>query len=49
VAWPRLVYDGDRLVAFVMAGFDPASGSRFMRCGIWAQRQGGGARLGALV
>ena len=26
-AWPRLVYDGDRLVAFVMAFFDVRFGS----------------------
>lgn len=25
VAWPRLVYDDDRLVAFVMEGFDPGN------------------------
>jgi diamine N-acetyltransferase len=25
VAWPRLVYDDDRLVAFVMGGFDPGN------------------------
>jgi diamine N-acetyltransferase len=34
-AWPRLVYDGDRPVAFVMAGFDPDSPIDFFRCGIW--------------
>jgi diamine N-acetyltransferase len=34
-AWPRLVYDGDQLVAFVMAGFDPDSPIDFFRCGIW--------------
>lgn len=35
VAWPRLVYDGDRLVAFVMGAFDPGNGTWFFRCGIW--------------
>lgn len=35
VAWPRLVYDEDRLVAFVMGGFDPGNSTWFFRCGIW--------------
>jgi len=34
-AWPRLLYDGDELVAFVMGGFDPDSPVDFFRCGIW--------------
>ncbi|ONI86026.1 GNAT family N-acetyltransferase [Saccharothrix sp. ALI-22-I] len=34
-AWPRLVYDGERLVGFIMGGFDPASPVDFFRCGIW--------------
>jgi diamine N-acetyltransferase len=34
-AWPRLVYDGDQLVAFVMGGFDPDAPVDFFRCGIW--------------
>ncbi|QSB17379.1 GNAT family N-acetyltransferase [Natronosporangium hydrolyticum] len=34
-AWPRLLYDGQQLVAFVMAGFDPDSPLDFFRCGIW--------------
>lgn len=34
-AWPRLIYDGSQLVAFVMAGFDPDSPIDFFRCGIW--------------
>jgi diamine N-acetyltransferase len=47
VAWPRLVYDGDRLVAFVMAGFDPDGSLDFFRAGIWrlnvaAEHQGRG-------
>ncbi|HEY8472245.1 MAG TPA: GNAT family N-acetyltransferase [Natronosporangium sp.] len=46
-AWPRLVYDGDQLVAFVMAGFDPESPVDFFRCGVWrlnvaAEHQGKG-------
>lgn len=47
VAWPRLVYDGDELVGFVMGGFDPDSPIPFFRCGIWrlniaAEQQGKG-------
>lgn len=34
-AWPRLVYHGDQLVAFVMGGFDPQSPVDFFRAGIW--------------
>lgn len=34
-AWPRLVYEGDQLVGFVMGGFDPESPIDFFRCGIW--------------
>ncbi|WP_042364651.1 GNAT family N-acetyltransferase [Streptacidiphilus neutrinimicus] len=34
-AWPRLVFDGDALVGFVMAGFDPQSPVEVFRCGIW--------------
>ncbi|MFD6100438.1 GNAT family N-acetyltransferase [Nocardiopsis flavescens] len=34
-AWPRLVLDGDRPVAFVMAGFDPGAENPDHRCGIW--------------
>jgi diamine N-acetyltransferase len=35
IAWPRLVYDDDRLVAFVMGAFDPDNELWFFRCGIW--------------
>ena len=35
VAWPRLVYDGERLVGFVMGAFDPDSPVDYFRCGIW--------------
>jgi diamine N-acetyltransferase len=35
VAWPRLVYDGDELVGFVMGAFDPDCPITFFRCGIW--------------
>lgn len=34
-AWPRLVYDGDELVGFVMAAFDPDCEIDFFRCGVW--------------
>jgi len=34
-AWPRLIYNGDDLVGFVMAGFDPDSPIDAFRCGIW--------------
>jgi diamine N-acetyltransferase len=34
-AWPRLVYDSDQLVGFVMGGFDPDNPVDFLRCGIW--------------
>lgn len=35
IAWPRLVYDGDRLVGFVMGAFDPGNPVAAVRCGIW--------------
>jgi diamine N-acetyltransferase len=34
-AWPRLVYDGDELVAFIMGAFDPDNENPAHRCGIW--------------
>ncbi|ONI82843.1 GNAT family N-acetyltransferase [Actinosynnema sp. ALI-1.44] len=34
-AWPRLVYDGEDLVGFVMAAFDPGNPVTAFRCGIW--------------
>jgi diamine N-acetyltransferase len=34
-AWPRLIYDGDRLVGFVMANFDPDNPVDGLRCVIW--------------
>lgn len=46
LAWPRLVYDGDDLVAFVMAEFDDAEGSYWLwRLNVAAahQRRGYGA------
>jgi diamine N-acetyltransferase len=46
-AWPRLIYNGDRLVGFVMANFDPHNPVDAFRCVIWrltiaATRQGRG-------
>ena len=35
IAWPRLVYDDDRLVGFVMGAFDPNGPYWFFRSGIW--------------
>jgi diamine N-acetyltransferase len=35
VAWPRLILDDDRVVGFVMGGFDPASEIEAFRAGIW--------------
>lgn len=34
-AWPRLILDGDRPVAFVMANFAPDEPEPDHRCGIW--------------
>ncbi|MFB4282870.1 MULTISPECIES: GNAT family N-acetyltransferase [unclassified Nonomuraea] len=34
-AWPRLVRDGERAVAFVMGNFDPGNEIGAFRCGIW--------------
>jgi diamine N-acetyltransferase len=35
VAWPRLIYDGDQLVGFIMACFDPAAEAELYRCFLW--------------
>ncbi|HEY6741716.1 MAG TPA: GNAT family N-acetyltransferase [Lapillicoccus sp.] len=34
-AWPRVVLDGDDVVGFVMANFDPDHELDAFRCGIW--------------
>ncbi|ALG09112.1 GNAT family N-acetyltransferase [Kibdelosporangium phytohabitans] len=34
-AWPRLVYDEDQLVGFIMAAFDPGNQIAAFRHGIW--------------
>jgi diamine N-acetyltransferase len=46
-AWPRLVYDGDDLVGFVMGGFDPGNEDPALRSAVWrlnvaGDRQGRG-------
>jgi diamine N-acetyltransferase len=46
-AWPRVIFDGDQLVGFVMANFDPDNELKEFRCGIWrlnvaAEAQGNG-------
>jgi diamine N-acetyltransferase len=35
IAWPRLVYDGDRPVAFIMGAFDPDGGVELFRSFLW--------------
>ncbi len=43
LAWPRLVYDGDALVGFVMAEFDERAGNHSLwRLSITADHQGRG-------
>lgn len=34
-AWPRLILDGEKPVAFIMANFDPDEKEPDYRCGIW--------------
>jgi diamine N-acetyltransferase len=34
-AWPRVVLDGDEVVGFVMANFEPDNEQEAFRCGIW--------------
>jgi diamine N-acetyltransferase len=34
-AWPRLILDDDRVVGFVMGGFDPENEIDAFRAGIW--------------
>ena len=47
IAWPRLIYDGDQLVGFVMVAFDPKNPSELLRAYLWrlnvdADHRGGG-------
>ena len=43
-AWPRLVLDGDEVVGFVMANFDPDNELEAFRCGIWRLNVAGAAQ-----
>lgn len=54
LAWPRLIFDGDELVGFVMAHFDPRNPVASLRAVIWrlniaASRQGRGYGRFAVV
>jgi diamine N-acetyltransferase len=47
VAWPRLIYDGDQLVGFIMAAFAPGNGNPLYHSYLWrlnigAEHQGKG-------
>jgi diamine N-acetyltransferase len=47
IAWPRLVYDNDELVGFIMGAFDPDAEAELYRSFLWrlnigAQHQGKG-------
>ena len=50
VAWPRLIYDGDQLVGFIMAAFAPEDEPLFQsylwRLNIGAEHQGKGRHVG---
>lgn len=35
IAWPRVICDGDQLVGFIMAAFDPDGPSELYRCYLW--------------
>ena len=43
-AWPRVVLDGDEVVGFVMANFDPDNELAEFRCGIWRLNVAGAAQ-----
>ena len=43
-AWPRLVYDGDTAVGFVLGNFDPENDVEAFRCGIWRLNVAAGAQ-----
>lgn len=47
IAWPRLIYDGDQLVGFIMAAFDPGNAADLYHSYLWrlnigSEHQGGG-------
>ena len=35
IAWPRLIYDGDQLVGFIMAAFAPGHGNPLYHSYLW--------------
>jgi diamine N-acetyltransferase len=43
-AWPRVIVDGDQVVGFVMANFDPDNEQQEFRCGIWRLNVAGAAQ-----
>ncbi|WP_163544432.1 GNAT family N-acetyltransferase [Occultella kanbiaonis] len=43
-AWPRAILDGDEVVGFVMANFDPDNELEAFRCGIWRLNVAAGAQ-----
>jgi predicted N-acetyltransferase YhbS len=34
-SWPRVVVDGDEVVGYIMANFDPDAGEEFLRAALW--------------
>ncbi|WP_207453875.1 GNAT family N-acetyltransferase [Herbiconiux sp. SYSU D00978] len=43
-AWPRAILEGDEVVGFVMANFDPDNELEAFRCGIWRMNVAGSAQ-----
>lgn len=46
-SWPKVVLDGDEVVGYIMANFDPDASEEFLRAALWrinvsADAQGGG-------
>ena len=42
IAWPRLIYDGDELVGFIMAAFDPGNADDLFHSYLWRLNIGAG-------
>lgn len=42
IAWPRLIYDGDQIVGFIMAGFAPERWDRLFHSYLWRLNIGAG-------
>jgi diamine N-acetyltransferase len=42
IAWPRLIYDGDQLVGFIMAAFDPGNADDLYHSYLWRLNIGAG-------